>query len=147
MTYLLLLPLVVYFAAVVRAELNQARWTDSDPQRLQTCRKSGDRQSALEHPNTVVVRPATRSLETDICMSRRTIMNKRWYLQREKRPVRDRSGVGDLGKALSRILRLNVFDETRSLSPSPWTQNHGGGAPISLVPFRISIGRKQSEPK
>ena len=70
-------------------------------------------------------------------------MNKRWYFRREKRPVSDRLGIGDLGKVSSRVLSLSVFDEARSFSPSPWTQNHGAGAPTSLIPIRIPIRRKQ----
>jgi hypothetical protein len=70
-------------------------------------------------------------------------MNKRWNCRREKRLFSDRLGIENAVKSLFRVFSTNVSGQDRSSPQSLWNRDISGGAPTSLIPVRIPIGRKQ----
>jgi hypothetical protein len=70
-------------------------------------------------------------------------MNKRSNFRREKRLFSDRLRIENPVKSLFRVFSSNVFGQDRSSSQSLWNRDISGGAPTSLIPVRIPIGRKQ----
>ena len=71
-------------------------------------------------------------------------MNKRSNFRREKRLFSDRLEIENPVKSLFRVFSSSVFGQDRSSSQSLWNRDISGGAPTSLIPVRIPIGRKQS---
>jgi len=70
-------------------------------------------------------------------------MNKRSNFRREKRLFSDRLEIENPVKFLFRVFSSSVFGQDRSSSQSLWNRDISGGAPTSLIPVRIPIGRKQ----
>lgn len=70
-------------------------------------------------------------------------MNQRSNCRREKRLFSDRLGIENPVKSLFRVFSSNAFAQARSSPRSLWNRDISGGAPTSLIPVRVPIGRKQ----